>query len=341
MSRRVLFTCLVIALASVADGAESNFHLVGEIPIGGEGGWDILTIDTPSRRLYLSQATKIVVVDIDTNKIVGEIGDTPGVHAFVAVPELQRGFSSNGKENKSSVVDLQTLRTITKLDTGNNPDAIACDRRRREVYIFNHSGKSVTVIDAKEAKVIATIPLDGTPEFAVIDETDGRVYCNIEDKNKIAVIDAGKHEVINYWPLSPGEQPTGLALDPERHLLFAACKKLLVMLNAVSGKVLASVPTGSGADGCAFDESSRFVFVPCGEGMITIAEERPPTGLILIETLKTEPGARTMALDPQTHRIFLPTARFETPPAESSLPARPSIVPDSLKILVYGLSDTR
>src|SRR5205814_7188502 len=166
---------LLFALSVGGIAAEDAYKLVNEIPIGGEGGWDILTIDSAARRLYLSHATKVVVVDIDSNKVVGEIADTPGVHAFVPLPELGRGFSSNGKENKSSMVDLQTLKTVTKIDTGESPDAIAYDADHREVCVFDHRGKSATVIDANAPKVTATIPLDGQPEFGVWDKAAGRI----------------------------------------------------------------------------------------------------------------------------------------------------------------------
>jgi len=229
-------TCLrlllgLIAFCEATIVAQEPYKFSNEIPIGGEGGWDILTIDSAARRLYLSHATKVVVVDIDANKVIGEISDTPGVHAFVPVPELHRGFSSNGKENKSSVVDLQTLGTTRKLDTGNSPDAIAYDMKRGEVYVFNHRGNSATLIDAKAANVLSTIPLDGNPEFGVADSAAGRIYCNIEDKSEVAVIDAAKHETIANWPVAPGEEPSGIALDAEHHRLFATCKKLMVMLD--------------------------------------------------------------------------------------------------------------
>src|SRR5438477_8932129 len=186
------------ALAFLVGSALANnaYQFLNEIPIGGEGGWDILTIDSPASRLYLSHATKVVVVDLNKNAVAGEIADTPGVHGFVAVPEFRRGFSSNGKENKSSVVDLTTLKTISKIDTGESPDAIVYEPRHHEVYVFNHRGNSVTVIDAKETKVVATIPLGGSPEFADVDSAAGRVYCNLEDKSEVAVIDAAKNEVI-------------------------------------------------------------------------------------------------------------------------------------------------
>lgn len=193
------------------------YQFLTEIPIGGEGGWDILTIDSAASRLYLSHATKVIVVDLRKNAVAGEIGDTPGVHAFVPIPELQRGFSSNGKESKSSVVDLTTLKTTSKIDTGSNPDAVVYEPRHGEVYVFNHTGNSVTVINAKAATVSVTIQLEGSPEFAAVDEKAGRIYCNIEDKSEVAVIDANKHEVVAHWSLAPGENPSGIALDARHH----------------------------------------------------------------------------------------------------------------------------
>ena len=186
--------------------AEQPYKFITAIPIGGEGGWDILNIDSTTHRLYLSHATKIVVVDLETNAIVGEIADTPGVHAFLPLPDLQRGFSSNGKENKASVVDLTTLKTVAKINTGESPDAIVCEATKGEVYIFNHRGNSVTVIEAKSAKVIATIALGGSPEFAVADPRAGRLYCNLEDKNEVVAIDTAKHEVVARWSLAPGNR---------------------------------------------------------------------------------------------------------------------------------------
>jgi len=332
-------------LACLVGSALANdaYQFLNEIPIGGEGGWDILTIDSSANRLYLSHATKVVVVDLNKNAVVGEIADTPGVHGFVAVPEVQRGFSSNGKESKSSVVDLKTLKTFSKIDTGPNPDAVVYEPLRGEVYIFNHKGNSATVIDAKEAKAVATIPLGGGPEFAAVDETASRIYCNIEDKNEVAVIDTAKHEVIARWPLAPGDGPSGIALDAAHHRLFATChNKMMVMLDTETGKVITTVPIGAGVDGCAFDETAQLAFASCGEGITTIAKEEAPEKLSVVQTLKTERGARTMALDPKTHRIYLPSAQFQPPPSPSpgASPARPTIVPNTLKLLVYGPTES-
>src|SRR5881227_2892205 len=330
---------LVLACLTGSALANDTYLFLTEIPIGGEGGWDILTIDSPANRLYLSHATKVVVVDLNKNAVVGEVADTPGVHAFVAVPEFQRGFSSNGKEAKSSVVDLITLKTISKIDTGQSPDAIVYEPRHREVYVFNHTGNSATVIDAKSATVTATIPLGGSPEFAAVDEKAGRIYCNIEDRSEVAVIDSTKHEVVARWPIAPGEEPSGIALDAAHHRLFATChNKMMVMLDTETGKVVANVPIGAGVDGCAFDDASQLAFASCGDGTTTIAKEETPQKLTVVQTLKTERGARTMALDPKTPRIYLPTAKFEPAPSPSPgvSPARPRIVPNTLKLLVYA-----
>ena len=321
--------------------AQEPYKFFNEIRIGGEGGWDYVTIDPTARRLYLSHATKVVVVDLTKNAVIGEIADTPGVHGFVAVPELQRGFSTNGKEAKVSVVDLSTLKTISKIDTGANPDALIYEARRGELYVFNHTGNSATVIDAKAAKVISTIPLDGNPEFTAGDAD--RVYCNIEDKSEIEVIDTSKHEVVARWPLAPGEEPTGMALDAAHHRLFAGChNKLMPMLDTQTGKVVATVPIGAGVDACVFEDATQFAFASCGDGTTTIAKEETPQKLTVVQTLKTERGARTMALDPETHRIYLPTAEFQPAPspAPGASPARPTIVPNTLKLLVYGPTES-
>ena len=332
LMRSLLFILVAIALRGAAAGPD--YKSVTEIPIRGEGGWDILIIDDAARRLYVSHATRVVVVDIDANKVVGEVTDTPGVHAFVPVPRLQRGFSSNGKENKVSVIDLKTLKTIKKVDVGENPDAVAYDPERSEIYVFNHGGDSGTVIDAKDAKVLTTIPLGGSPEFPAIDSAQSRVYVNLENKSEVAVIDAAKHEVVARWPLAPGEEPTGIALDAAHHRLFATChNKTMVMLDTDSGKVISNIPIGSGVDGCAFDPATGLVFASCGEGVTVIAKETTPNELSVVQQLQTQRGARTMALDPKTHRIYLPTADFQPAAAPGT---RPAIVPNTMRLLVYG-----
>jgi YVTN family beta-propeller protein len=208
--------------------------------------------------------------------------------------------------------------------------------------VFNHSGDSATVLDAKEAKVVATIPLGGSPEFPAVDAEKGRVFVNLEDKSEVAVIDAAKHEVVARWPLAPGEEPTGIAFDPAHHRLFATChNKMMVMVDTETGKVVGNVPIGAGVDGCAFDDATQLAFASCGEGTTTIAKEDGDT-LTTVQTLKTERSARTMAIDPKTHRIYLPSAQFEPPatPSPGASPTRPKMVPNTMKLLVYGPIDS-
>lgn len=326
-------TAFVLSFAFIATAtAADEYRLIKQIPIGGAGGWDYLFIDSQARRLYVAHATKVVVVDLNDDHVVGEIADTPGVHGFAI--EGPHGFSSNGRENKVSVVDLKTLRTTSKVETGENPDAILYESGKDQVYAFNGKGQSATVIDAKSAKVVTTIPLGGKPEFAVADTANGRVFCNIENKSEVAAIDTKSHDVISRWPLAPGEEPSGLAFDAAHHRLFAGCgNRLLVMLDSNTGKVLATAPIGAGVDACAFDKESGRVFASCGDGTVTIAKEADGK-LNVVQALQTERGARTMALDSVTHRIYLATAKFDAEKKDER--GRPTIIDDTFHLLEYG-----
>ena len=337
--RTLLAVACALGLQNAMGAGDGQYKFLSEIPIGGEGGWDYLSVDPGAHRLYVTHATKIVVVDLEKNAVAGEIADTPGIHGFAIAPDLGRGFASNGKENKVSIVDLKTLATISKVETGENPDAILYEPGRAEVYAFNGRGKSATVFDAKSGKVTATIPLPGKPEFAAADQKAGRVYCNIEDKSEIVAIDTANHAVVATWPLAPGEEPSGMAFDVAHHRLFIGCNnKLMMVVDSGAGKIAGSVPIGAGVDACAFDDKTQLAFASCGEGTTTIAKEETPEKFTVVQTLKTEPRARTMALDPATHRIYLASAKFQPAPSPSpgASPGRPTIVPNSMKVLVYG-----
>jgi DNA-binding beta-propeller fold protein YncE len=308
MNRKIVLT--IAALASMIAGgstfaAESQYHLVKEIPIGGSAQWDYLKVDPDSHRLYLSHATKVEVIDLDKGTIIGAIEDTPGVHGIALAPKLDRAFTSNGKENKASIVDLKTLKTLMKVSTGANPDSILFEPNQSEVYTFNGKGKSATVFDPTSGKVIATIDLGGKPEFSQADAT--RVFVNLEDKSEVAVIDQKTHKVSARWPIAPGESASGMAIDLEHHRLFLGCdNKKMVMLDSSTGKVLASVPIGAGVDANAFDPGSQLAFSSNGEeGTVTIAKEAGEK-LTVVQTLKTVVGARTMTIDPVSHNIYLP-----------------------------------
>ena len=335
-----MFPSLVL-LASLQTAHGQSYNLVKNIAIAGEGGWDYLSIDAKARKLYVTHASKIVTVDLGQDKVAAEIADTPGVHGFAVASELGRGFSSNGSEARVSVVDLKTLRTISKVETGENPDAILYEPTRSEVYAFNGRGKSATLIDAKTAKVVATVPLAGKPEFATADPKSRRVFCNIEDKNEVAVIDTKTHSVIASWPLVRGEEPTGMAFDAAHHRLFVGChNKLMAMLDTETGKIIATVPIGAGVDACAFDDATQLVFASCGDGTVTIAKEETPEKLTVAQRLTTERGARTMALDPVTHRIYTATAEIApergNPSPSPGERRRPDYVPGTFHLLVYG-----
>jgi hypothetical protein len=324
-------------------GAETSYKFLKEIPVGGEGGWDYLSIDEVARRLFVSHATKAVVIDLDKETVVGEVADTPGIHGVAVAPGLGRAFTSNGRENKASIVDSQTLKTLSKVDTGENPDAILFDGGQKEVYTFNGRGNSATVFGAESGKVVATIALPGKPEFAAASPRSHRVYCNLEDKSEVAVIDTKEHKLLRTWPVAPGEEPSGMAFDGKHHRLFLGCgNKLLVMMDSTNGKVVATVPIGDGVDACKFDSETELVFSSCGDGTVTIAREEAPDKLTVVQTLKTERGARTMALDPKTHKIYLASAKFEPAPAQSSgKQSRPKMIAGSFKVLVYGPAEAK
>jgi YVTN family beta-propeller protein len=330
---------LFLAVVEAAQ-AQGEYKFLKSIPLGGEGGWDYLSIDPAAKKLYVAHSSRIVIVDLARDAVSGEIRDTPGVHGFAVAPQLARGFSSNGAEARVSVIDLKTLKTITKVETGTNPDAILYEPGHAEIYAFNGRSQSATVINAATAKVAATIPLAGKPEFAVAEPTSSRVFCNIEDKSEVAVIDTGSHAVTATWPLAPGEEPTGMAIDRAHHRLFVGChNKLMAMLDTDTGKIVATVPIGAGVDACAFDDATQLAFASCGDGTITIAKEETPQKLIVVQTLPTERGARTMALDPSTHSIYTATATIEPKQANASPVEHrwPTYVPGTFHLLVYEM----
>src|SRR5438445_78540 len=322
---------------AVVQAQDGLYRFAREIPIGGEGGWDYLSVDPAAHRLYVSHATKVVVIDTQADKVVGEIADTPGVHGFAIAADLGRGFSSNGRENKVSIVDLKTLKTIQKVETAENPDAIIYEPARKEVWAFNGRGKSATVIDAQSGKAVATIPLEGKPEFAQADSKAGKVYVNIEDQNAIKVIDTAKHTVSATWPIAPGESASGMAIDLDTHRLFIGCdNKLMLMIDSANGSVVYSVPIGDGVDSNWFDPGTKLAFSSNGgAGTVTVAHEESPSVLKVVQTLKTARGARTMTLDPVTHTIYLAATDYE--PQAPGSKERPKAVPGTFRILVYQM----
>jgi hypothetical protein len=336
----VFLTCAFFgAVRGQAAEKPPEYRFIKEIAVGGDTGWDYLSIDSAARRLYVTHGSHIVVLDMDSESPVGDIPDTPGVHGFAIAPDLGRGFSSNGAEAKVSIVELATLKTLGKIDTQEGPDAIVYEPGRKEVYAFNGRAHSATVIAAPTGKVVATVPLPGKPEFAAADPAANRVFVNIEDKSEIVAIDTAQHQVVNTWPIAPGESASGMAIDVAHHRLFIGCEnKLMLMIDSTNGKVVASVPIGSGVDANAFDPELQLAFSSNGEGTLTIAHEDASRKLSVVQTVSTQRSARTMALDPKTHRVYLAAATLvpAPEPAPGAPRHRPATVPGSFKILVYG-----
>lgn len=338
----VAVAALVTSLAAwqpAVRAADGPYRLVKAIPVGGEGGWDYASVDPAAKRLYVTHATKVVVIDTESNTVVGEVADTPGVHGFAVAPDLGRGFSSNGRESKASIVDLKTLKTLSKVDTGPNPDAILYEPQHKEVYAFNGNGKSATVFDAATGAVKATIPLPGKPEFAVVDVRAGRIYNNIEDTSSVVVIDTARRAVVATWPIAPGEEASGLAIDLASHRLFIGCSNdMMVMMDSTSGKVLGNVPIGEGVDANAFDPGTGFAFASSSDGTLTVAKVEAGK-LTVVQKLATPQRTRTMTLDPVTHRLYAAAADYKPGPSGADgKPGRPTLVPGSFRVMVYELA---
>jgi len=315
-----------------------GYHVIKTYQLGGDGGWDYLTLDVPSRRLFISRATHVMVIDADSGKPVGDIPDTPGVHGIALAPELNRGFVSNGREGTVTIFDFSSLKPITKVKAGDNPDAILYDPATRRVFTFNGRSHDSTAIDAAKGTVLGTIKLDGKPEFAVSDGK-GSIYVNIEDKSELTAIDAKKLSVKSTWPLAPCEDPSGLAIDRKHHRLFSGCdNKLMAIVDADNGKVLTTLPIGEGVDATRFDPETGLAFASCGDGHLTVIKEDSKDKFSVAENVETQPGARTMELDSKTHQVFLVTAKFGPPPAPTPEQPHPrrTILPDSFVVLVVG-----
>jgi DNA-binding beta-propeller fold protein YncE len=319
--------------------APGGWAVVDSIPLGGEGGWDYLSMDPASRRLYVSRSTRAVIVDVDTKKVVGEIPDTKGIHGIALAPAMDRGFTSNGGTSTVTVFSLSKLEKQGEVKTtGENPDAILFDPYTKRVFTFNGRGKNATAIDAATTAVAGTIPLDGKPEFAATDGA-GKVYVNIEDVSEIEVIDAKKLEVTAKWPLAPCEEPSALAFDVAHHRLFAGChNKRVVVVSTDTGKVVTTFPIGEGVDAAAFDPGSGLVFASCGDGTLTIAHEDSPDRYTVVQNVATKRGARTMAFDSKTRRAYLMSADYgpkPEPTADRPNP-RPPILPGTGALVVVG-----
>lgn len=330
---------LVMAIASPAQ-TTSGYRVAKTFEIGGDGGWDYVNFDASSNRLYIARATRVMVVNVESGKLVGELPGTNGIHGVALVNKLGRGVTSNGKDNSATIFDLKTLQPVATVKTGEKPDAILYDKFSGFVLTFNAGSNSATVIDVEKAEAVATIALPGRPETGVSDGK-GKVFLNLEDIAHIVVIDMKANKVVSNWKLEGCEEPTGLAMDKKNRLLFSGChNQVMPILNADSGKQLATLPIGKGVDAVAFDPETQLAFSSNGEGTMTVVHEDSPDKFRVLESVQTQPGAKTMSLDPKSHNIYLVSAKYEPAPIATAETPRPKrkMIPDSFFVLVMGKS---
>jgi DNA-binding beta-propeller fold protein YncE len=333
---------VVVSLSFVAlllQGA-TNYKVMGRYPIPGVGGFDYVTLDDSTRRLYVSHATQVDVLDADSGKVVGTIPDTPGVHGVALAPAFKHGFTSNGRENKVSMFDPATLQLIKKIEVGKGPDGIYYDARTKRVFTNNHGSHDITAIDAATGDVVGTVKVEGDGEQAVIGK-DGLIYVNSEEAGEVVVFDPKSLEVKKRFPIGVAKTPTGLAYDAKTNRLFIGCRNepKMVVMDAATGKVITSMPIGAGVDYAAFDPGSSLIFFSCGDGTLSIFHEKSADSYEDTGAVKTQPSAKTMAFDPKTKKIFLPAAEYqETPATEPGKRPTRSVKPGTFAVVVVSKS---
>jgi len=340
---RTVIVALLLGLAaglfpgsSSAAASASGYRVVKTIPIGGEGRWDYCVVDTEARRVYVSHGTRVVVVDADSGAVVGEIPNTVGVHGIALAPELGRGFITAGRANTVVFFDLKTLKPIVTVKSGGiNPDAVYYDAQTKRVFAFNGRSANAIAINASDGKPVGMIPVGGKPEFAAGDD-NGHIFVNIEDKSQLLEIDARKLSVLHRWPLTGCKEPSGLAFDQKNRRLFSVCgNKKMMVVNADTGKVVATPAIGDDPDAAGFDPGTQLVFSSNGEsGDLTVIRQEAPDKYTVVENVPTRKYARTMAIDYKTHNIFLPIAEFE--PVAPKGDEEPPMKPDSFGLLLVA-----
>ena len=331
-----VFLLMAACLTGLAAGQTvgSKYHVTKTIPIGGDEGWDYVTVDSSARRIYVSHGSHVVVLDADKEVVVGDIPDTQGVHGIAIASDEGRGFVSDGRANNVSMFDLKTLKVLGTIKTGTNPDAIIYDPASKRVFAMDGRSQETTAINAADGSVAGTLALGGKPEFAVADGK-GSIFVNIEDKSELVHFDPKKLAVLHRWPMAPCQEPSGLAADWKNHRLFAGCdNKIMAVIDSDTGKVVTTVPIGDGVDANGFDPETSLAFASTGDGNLTVAHEDSPDKFTVVATVPTKKSARTMGLDLKTHKIFLPAAEFD-PPAPGE--RRGKMKPGTFVLLVVEL----
>lgn len=323
-----------VTILFAASALAADYKVVDTWKLGGDDGWDYLLADSAGHRLFIARATRVMVVDTNSGKQTGEIPDTPGVHGIALDPADHLGFTSNGRENTVTEFDLGSLKVVKKIKVGNGPDAILYDPFSKRVFTFNgKGGHDATAIDAAKGEVVGTLDLGGKPEFAATDEK-GTVFVNIEDTSELVAFDARKLAVKSRWKLTGCEEPTGLSIDRENRRLFSGCggNKKMMIVDADTGKIIATPAIGEGCDATAFDPDRHLAFASAGEGNITVIQEENADHFTVSQTVTTQPGARTMAVDSKTHELFTVTAKT------SGTRENRQVAPDSFVVLVVKSS---
>jgi DNA-binding beta-propeller fold protein YncE len=306
---------LGLGLAARPQSGAMRYVLEKAVPLPGEGGWDYVSVDSDARRIYISHATQVLVLDADSFAVVGSIPDTQGVHGIAIASDLGRGFTSNGRANTITVFDLKSLQTIGTTKTGEGPDAIAYDKVNKRVFTFNGRSQDATAINAADGSVVGALPLGGRPEFAAADGR-GKIFVNIESTSELVELDAQNIKILHRWPLKPCESPSGLSMDQRNRRLFVGCEnKMMAVVNADTGAVIATPAIGEGVDATAFDPQNGWAYSSNGEGTLTIIQQNWPEKYDVLASVTTRRSARTMGLDLKTHTVVLPAADF-LPPKE-------------------------
>jgi DNA-binding beta-propeller fold protein YncE len=329
---------LLFAASSYAAPQRSSYHVVRRMQVGGDGGWDYLRVDPDTHRLFISRGTHVMVVDENSGKVIGDILNTKGVHGIALAPDLGKGFTSNGGEASVTIFDLKTLKPIGSVKTtGDNPDSIIYDPQTKRVFTFNGKSSNATAIDAVSGKVVGTVNLNGKPEEPALDGR-GNMFVNLEDKSSILEFDTKTLAVKGTWPLAPCEGPSALAYDSAHHRLFAACDKVMAVVDADTGKVVAAPPIGGDPDGDGFDPGTGLVFASCREGLVSVLHQDSADKYSAVGNVTTQFGTRTMTIDPKTHHVFTVTADFKAapPPTPDNPRPRPQPIAGSFVILELG-----
>ncbi len=333
--KKSIYLLAIIVCAFAGAYAQKDFHILKTFHIQSGGGWDYIAIGPGNNRLYVSHGAQVNILNQATGDSIGVIENTTGVHGIAFDKSQNKGFTSNGRLNNVTVFDLNTNAVITQIPAGANPDAIMYEPFTKKIITCNGRSKNLSIIDPVTNKLLDSIDVGGKPETAVSNGT-GKLYVNIEDKNEIVLVDLKTFTVEAHWPLAPAEEPTGLAFDKTTNRLFAGCgNKFLAVLDAATGKVIETLPIGDGCDGAGFDAVTKNIFTSNGEGSLSVYHEKAADKFELVANVTTKRGARTIAVDEQSHLIYLPTADYE--PADPNAPkARPKMIPGTFQILVVG-----